>query len=1388
MEMKGNKHFLITTISILLIITGLTSCGNLLLKDIEVEDTPTLSAVHKKTGSISGSIAFDGAIPSALIQTESSDGSRTATPSVNFNDTSKYTFEVLAQSSNGNINGSLTGNDFRIDGLETNVEYTIRVLLTDTSDNIILSGNYGTTITLTDDEPGINLTEPVIIKPGKKARNGSVKLPIQSASSLIDKAEVYIWGMDTPLKTIDFHYNGESSTEYLELSAEDITSFSESASFVITLAFYANSSNGDILLYSAKEAINTFDNMVTNYWCKTGNEEYITDFGIFYLTQEQLQIFQRNTYYVDFSASNSTQRGNQLNPFTSLESALNLVKDLPDAKTIYVRGFDIGDPYTLENGYTLKQDLTIIPYKDKPGDYSSTKQTFDVIQKCNKPVLTVISGAELNLTGMNITRDASVTNSASTGGFILGLEATINLTDCSFTNGKATNAGGAIYTQGDLLLENCIFSGNTANGISDAIHCKEEATLTLKGKTYFNNDAITIHGKGNKITVDGELDLGNNEYCANLHILYYYPEQLSNLEAQNVNLETAKSYFNFTTADHNNHFIDDEGYFQRNYFVNSSSTATDTPDGSFELPYKTVDDLISHADIEHTTTTIYIQGYNKLYGLNSAMSFGQNAKVTIESYSETIGNIKGIVLSRTGDFSVSDITVSEGAQLTIRGVDFKNTEKVCLENGCYINISSDSTVNLESCSFDMGYVTVGKKGGAIYNEGTLSLKNCTFKSSNLQNLNISDNTWEENSIYCASGTIILEGSTTFDNTIMCLEKAGNYTSTIKIDENWSPSGKVKLELVGFSSGDTLLTGNLLENIASKFFFSEKNSTVGLSASGKLTDTKVLYVSSTGHDDVGYGYSADAPFATLVHAFAQCNNTITKTIWVEASTETEYISSQQQLYGMKADVIVTNDLSSKTPGGKKPIKLTNGAQLLLSTSSTISLTGFDFTRDGKVGDGGFMGTAGNSTLSLTNCSFSDATVTTNGGALINGSTCTMNLTGCTFSNNIAGSTKNDIFVSDNSTFNLYSGNTFDGGLLLIKTANINVLENLTDQIPINIRSSDNYGSYSSTNRIVIPAENVTLTGSEFNLDESDKVIRNDGTLLKVITIQSTSASTYKDIEAISVPSRIYFTESGSLTLSSTAFKVPLEFIGSDDPDKKTTITVKNVVLGESTSGSSFTNIDFIINDDKGTLTSGGAFTFTDSGTYNFTNCAFESTSTIVSGDGAFFYIDSNATVNANNCSFSNAQASGKGGVAYILGRLNLSGTTTCSNCKQNGVDNFFYCCGSNATEGTVLLSIDGYFDFSEQTQQSQTIAVEKKAQVEFGNDFDFDISNAIYWSIDDISIYDSMNYLGCIPVYINKAQKFQANHKDKKLSSAMHYFKGSYITGFYQQYDNSNGYT
>ncbi|MEN6552759.1 MAG: right-handed parallel beta-helix repeat-containing protein [Methanobacterium sp.] len=132
---------------------------------------------------------------------------------------------------------------------------------------------------------------------------------------------------------------------------------------------------------------------------------------------------------------------------------------------------------------------------------------------------TIINGEKINFIftvnpGVTLTiQNLTLTNGTAANGGAINNDGSLTVTNCTFTDNKATNNyGGAINNEGTLSVTGCTFTGNTATS-GGAIY-NNDGSLNANNCTFTGNTAIGFYG-GGAIANDGFLTVNNCTFTDN---------------------------------------------------------------------------------------------------------------------------------------------------------------------------------------------------------------------------------------------------------------------------------------------------------------------------------------------------------------------------------------------------------------------------------------------------------------------------------------------------------------------------------------------------------------------------------------------------------------------------------------------------------------------------------------------------------------------------------------------------------------------------------------------------------------------------------------------------------------------------------------------------------
>lgn len=298
-----------------------------------------------------------------------------------------------------------------------------------------------------------------------------------------------------------------------------------SGSYLFAFEFYSEAYCAGNLLYSFKESVNVFDNLVTDTWVKIGAEPWLTSSSsgtACKVTAAMVEGFGLTDIFVDPNADDDSGSGTFLHPKKTLSAALNLLRDASKDYTIYIKGELTGRQTIPEN---LKKT-------GSGGVYNYAKS------------LTLCGARGLDDAG--VPRDSINANfSAATNNgcalFVKTTEVPITIENLKITGGYSRNFGGGIVTESDLTLGSgalvtanksaicgggivihqktlTIMSGaeisgnsevgNSGNSGGGGIYCYDSASVIMLGGTIKGNTANCSGGaifleEGSSFTMEG---------------------------------------------------------------------------------------------------------------------------------------------------------------------------------------------------------------------------------------------------------------------------------------------------------------------------------------------------------------------------------------------------------------------------------------------------------------------------------------------------------------------------------------------------------------------------------------------------------------------------------------------------------------------------------------------------------------------------------------------------------------------------------------------------------------------------------------------------------------------------------------------------------------------
>ena len=422
--------------------------------------------------------------------------------------------------------------------------------------------------------------------------------------------------------------------------------------------------------------------------------------------------------------------------------------------------------------------------------------------------------------------------------FLIDPDITITLEYITFENGFS-DAGGAIYNEGNLIIKNCLFNGNHAVNDGGAIY--NDGTLTLSSANL--NDNIADYGGAIYNDIDGSIiDTGSTFTNNNAD----YGGAIYNDGA----LTETKGIFNYNDANNEGGAI----------YNDEDGTLTEQ-NGAFD------DNNANGDDIETQGGAIYNDGALTESNSNFTGNYASEGGAIYNDEDGALTEKNGIFNDNSAD-SGGAIYNTNGAALI--NINNKFNSNIASDGGAIYNDNGATLIETKDTFNSNG----NNIGGAIYNDGNLNQQNCTFNDNNANDggaiyndengvLKISISKFNGNTAYYQGGAIYNDNELTdydssFHNNIINSEDTTSQGGAIYNDYHFNESSSTFTGNNADQGGAIYNTGELTDN-GSKF-----NGNIANDEGGAIYNNAALNESSSFNGNTAYegGAIYNSNIATL----------------------------------------------------------------------------------------------------------------------------------------------------------------------------------------------------------------------------------------------------------------------------------------------------------------------------------------------------------------------------------------------------------------------------------------------------------------------------------------------------------------------------------------------
>lgn len=565
-------------------------------------------------------------------------------------------------------------------------------------------------------------------------------------------------------------------------------------------------------------------------------------------------------------------------------------------------------------------------------------------------VITVNPGVTVSITNFKLQNgkaknDGSQPSTLTAGGGIYN-RGTLTLTNCLIQNNNA-NYGGGIYNEGNFIVYNSTIISNTASDVNDNYDPRGGGICNFGNITLFNsnvasNTAESLAGSG------GAIYNGANGYCILINSTVKNNGAHFGGGISNGGFTEVLKYSRITGND-----ADQTGGIRNSGYLwtdNTQYVSGNTPTnidnvGSGKTQIWTV--------MNQRTQQVYLSIQD---ALNSAIS-GDTILLGSATFYENIKINTNITLLGTGNSTINGggngrcIFINPNYVVTLNGLIITNGKgrngwddgNSCLPGDSGGAIYNQGTLTIINTTISnnkagnggdadgRGTGGVGGYGGAIYNSGTLTIKNSTLSNNTAGNggAGASNTAGEyDGGVGGSGGAIYSTGNLTITNTLLINNQAGN----------GGGGASCRSGGAGGAAGAIYSNGNLTVN----------NATFSNNKAGKSGDSHKKYIHKDSSDSDG---AASSPGGAGGAIYSSGNLTINRSTFSDNTAGN----------GAKGGDGTFDDDGGAGGAGGNGGSIYNAGSLIITTSTFTNNTAGNGGNGGiskPGGDGGYSGYGGN----------------------------------------------------------------------------------------------------------------------------------------------------------------------------------------------------------------------------------------------------------------------------------------------------------------------------------------------------------------------------------------------------------------------------------------------